>query len=124
MRLEVQVKFAKPKQRLEEENEEDQAQREAERIIRGDLPEERGAKNILELFSDKNFDFYYKPYIFETKEVKDFYPYDEGHVLIVTKYGGSLAVKMDWAVWKATWEHYTGEAIQKAEPIQIEKKKK
>lgn len=128
MRLEVEVKFAKPKKGFEqnineEESDEDKAYRNAQRIISGDLPEEREGKNILDLFSDKNFDFYYKPYIFKTEEVKDFYPYDEEHVLVVTEFGGSVAVKMDWKVWKATWEHYTGEAIQSAKPVSLKKEK-
>lgn len=125
-RLEVQVKFAKPKKefiegREEEESAEDKAYREAERIIAGkQLDEEEKTPLFLKLLDDKNYDFYYKPYCFKINEVSDFYPYDEEHVMILTEFGGSLPVKMSWDIWKATWEHFSGEVINIAKPVEIE----
>ena len=115
MRLEVLVKYAKPKEGVRfEETEEDKEDRRIQRLIgKEEIDSDfEPANKFMQIFDPKNLDFFYKPYVVDTKDIHDFCPYDEEHVLILTEWGGSLPIKMSWPIWKATWEHYTGEMIQ------------
>lgn len=124
MRIEVLVKYAKPKKNTLKEKEEEKETRKLNRILgRDDYMEDEGVgSKIEELFSEQNLEFFYKPYVIDTRDIHDMCPYDEEHVLLLTEFGGQLPVKMSWIVWKALWEAASGEKIFSADNVPFPKK--
>lgn len=122
MKIVALVKFAKNKKDyltgIKEEHEEDATglSREMKRKLGigndDDEDDEMSAENrFAKMFSAENMEYYYKPYGFDTLDIREFYPLDEEHTMVLSEIGGAFPIKIGWKEWLKTWEERTGEAI-------------